>query len=440
MKRLFLPFALHFLLALALSFAAASILSQYPVFRGSTESQINDLRTVGLELLDLLDPHPVADWPVLIDQQRYDDHLEIEWYPTNDNEMRLPVNAVLKARRLEYVEYNDNVTALELYFPDQAEIMVVIDTQPATEFLNALLMVLMVITICLGFAALALIPVVQRLQQLKSLASFYRKGQWQARNTDHTADPIGELGDSLEKMADQIQVLVTDNESLVNDQRDLMQALTHEFRAPLARMRFALDMHEDGHLEADARQEISSALDELNDMVAEMLHYAQTQSGPALHYDHIFIRQLVIDCCELCAKANQGVDIQWNLPDTDQVVEADATQLQRAIINLIGNAAKYGNQDQCRVRVSIEIEDTLVKIQVDDNGPGINPQDRQHVLKPFVRLDASRSKQISGNGLGLAIANGVALKHGGRVVIGDSVFGGARVVLVVPVVAGLAPQ
>lgn len=319
---------------------------------------------------------------------------------------------------------------MEMLFPTQRMVVVIEPRASMRRFFNNALSVLAVLAICVIAAALALIPVAKRLRRLQTLADEYGSGNWSIKNKDTSTDQIGQLGESMEDMAAQIQQLINNNTSLVQDQRELMKAVAHEFRAPMARMRFALEMREDNSVDASGSAEISDALDELNDMVSEVLQYARLQiSAPELHLNSLPLDELLRECCDKCRQLFPSTVISANTGFSVHVT-ADPTHLQRAVINLISNTAKYG---QHRVNVSMEEAEDTVTLHVDDDGFGIPDHDRQRALKPFVRLETSRSRKLGGTGLGLAIANGVAIKHGGSLTIGDSPMGGARLSLKLPV-------
>jgi signal transduction histidine kinase len=110
-------------------------------------------------------------------------------------------------------------------------------------------------------------------------------------------------------------------------------------------------------------------------------------------------------------------------------VIGDAKSLHRVIENLIANASRYA---QSRVAVCIEANDTHVALHVDDDGPGIPVADRERALERWVRLDADRSRDRGGAGLGLAIARDIARAHAGDVVLTESPLGGLRATLRLP--------
>jgi two-component system osmolarity sensor histidine kinase EnvZ len=103
--------------------------------------------------------------------------------------------------------------------------------------------------------------------------------------------------------------------------------------------------------------------------------------------------------------------------------------LARALDNLISNALRYGNT----VQISLQIFEKSVVFSVEDDGPGVAPEDRENALQPFVRLDPARGQNKGSSvGLGLAIATDIARKHGGSLRLGESAeLGGLRVDVVI---------
>jgi two-component system osmolarity sensor histidine kinase EnvZ len=101
---------------------------------------------------------------------------------------------------------------------------------------------------------------------------------------------------------------------------------------------------------------------------------------------------------------------------------------KRCLVNLIGNALKYGR----RVEVGIGRDGRNVELTVDDDGPGIPEHRREEAFRPFHRLDEGRNLQTGGVGLGLAIARDIARAHGGDVTLLRSPLGGLRAVIRLP--------
>jgi two-component system, OmpR family, osmolarity sensor histidine kinase EnvZ len=131
--------------------------------------------------------------------------------------------------------------------------------------------------------------------------------------------------------------------------------------------------------------------------------------------------------------------VERDRPDSDALfdigvlpvekVMLKANAFRRLLSNLIGNAARYGT----RVNVSGEIKNERLWLYVDDNGPGIPAEEREHAFRPFVRLDNARNLDETGTGLGLAIALDIAHAHGGDIFLEDSPMGGLRAAVKLPI-------
>jgi signal transduction histidine kinase len=105
-----------------------------------------------------------------------------------------------------------------------------------------------------------------------------------------------------------------------------------------------------------------------------------------------------------------------------------AQALKRCIGNLLENAVKYGR----RARIVVDDSRERLLLRVQDDGPGIPPDQLEKVFEPFYRLDASRNRDSGGTGLGLAIARGVAELHGGNVTLSNRPEGGLEATLTLP--------
>jgi two-component system sensor histidine kinase RstB len=142
--------------------------------------------------------------------------------------------------------------------------------------------------------------------------------------------------------------------------------------------------------------------------------------------ESINLKALFAELIEIHAPLNPA--IQFEVEDVDRPVYLNANRdsLSRAIENLLTNAGHFA---QKLVRIRAEQRDHEIEIQVDDDGPGIPPSDREKVLEPFMRLENSNQP---GSGLGLALVHRIARRMAGEIVIGDSPNGGARLSLVIP--------
>ena len=117
-----------------------------------------------------------------------------------------------------------------------------------------------------------------------------------------------------------------------------------------------------------------------------------------------------------------------------QGIEPD---LRRVVRNLLENAERYGKG---RIQVSLTQRGDEARLDIEDDGPGIPPKQRERVFARFTRLDRSRSRVSGGAGIGLSLARGLVQEHGGDIWIAEGRMGGARLVVVLPVDPERAPS
>jgi len=262
-----------------------------------------------------------------------------------------------------------------------------------------------------------------KLKRLDKAAIELGKGNLSVRVSQKGRHRVGNLNHSFNLMATQIEKLVQGHKNLTN-------AVAHELRTPMARIRFQLDMLYEEH-DKKQREEymygISDDLNELSDLVDELLTFAKFDREPIAvklqsHSLNDSINN-VIRTRHFDSDVRINYQQQTNKFD---FVPFEPKNLERAIGNLLTNAQKY---TQDTVNIIIKHDKKLTSICIDDNGPGIPHENRVDIFQPFKRLDDSRTRETGGYGLGLAIVKQIAVRHGGNVSIDTSPIGGARFIL-----------
>ena len=210
----------------------------------------------------------------------------------------------------------------------------------------------------------------------------------------------------------------------VRDRTAMLAAVSHDLRTPITSLRLHAEFVED----AETKTKILAALDEMQRMTEDALAFiredmqreeTRTVDLPAL------VDSVAADLAEL------GHDIA--VADSARVLAAcRPAALRRAVRNLLENAAAYG----ARATVRIEGEGAEVRIVVEDEGPGIPEAELERVFEPFVRLEASRSRDTGGTGLGLAIARSIVRGHGGDIALANREGGGLRATVALPGAGG----
>ena len=265
---------------------------------------------------------------------------------------------------------------------------------------------------------------------------------WDMKKLDRAAGQVGEgkfgihvdmrkgaalyqLADSFNRMKDRIAALLGSHKNLTN-------AISHEFRTPITRLRFRHELAMQAATLEEKDKELqlmNSAIDQLDDLSTELLEYARLdRETPKLDISTIdtepWLHELAEDAREVASATGRAVQI--NVHADSEEIEGDYRYLSRAAGNLLHNAVRYATS---RIDLRVGVENGKHFLFVDDDGPGVPAAERERLFEPFTRLDDSRTRQSGGSGIGLAIVKQIARWHGGTAAISESVLGGTRVSL-----------
>lgn len=207
---------------------------------------------------------------------------------------------------------------------------------------------------------------------------------------------------------------------LIEDQRALLSAVGHDLRTPIASLRIRTELVKDPELQS----RMLASLEEMQRLTEATLAAARGgESGePSRPVD---LPSLIEAVCDDLADTGQPVSFTALAPAR---VEGRTSELRRALRNLIENAVRYGN----RAMVSMIVDGKSAEIHVDDEGPGIPEHALTHVMKPFVRLEESRSTETGGHGLGLTITRAIVERHSGELTLTNRQSGGLRATMHLP--------
>jgi len=266
-------------------------------------------------------------------------------------------------------------------------------------------------------------PVEQELRLLESTAVRISGGDLSARAPEIDG-PTLTLARALNRMAETTH-------ATIESQRELLRAVSHELRTPLARIQTAMHIltHVEDSAERDRRiGELDRDFEELSRLVDELLTYARLESGETcegITWPGRELADLVGGMADEAAALGIALALDADLDGCE--LDADPRLFRRVIGNLLSNALRYA---AAGVALRAAAAPEQLRIEVEDDGPGIPEHERARVFEPFVRLD--RAAGGSGYGIGLAIVRRVLERHGGTVRIEEGSEGGCRVVVCWP--------
>lgn len=202
---------------------------------------------------------------------------------------------------------------------------------------------------------------------------------------------------------------VTRTRRLERIRQDFVANVSHELRTPVSVIRANAETLLDGAIDDPDRARVfleamNRNADRLSRLTADLLDLSRIEAGEhRLSLDDIAIAPVlrrVVDSLEAPARSKK-LSVELDLPE-DLEAHADSDALEQVALNLIDNAVKYSAPGG-RVTIRARPAEALVRVEVSDHGPGIEPRHRTRVFERFYRADPSRSREIGGTGLGLAI-------------------------------------
>lgn len=207
----------------------------------------------------------------------------------------------------------------------------------------------------------------------------------------------------------------------IRQRTDMLAAVSHDLRTPLTRLKLSLSMQK----QTPELQATRKDVDEMERMLDEYLAFVRNQSIEE-ETQNVSIHELLKQITQEMKRGDRQINL--TLPVAEISIELRRTSVKRALENLINNAIHYADN----VWLSANRIEENVEIIIEDDGPGINPDQYEEVFKPFTRLDEARNQNHSGVGLGLSLVRDVARGHGGDITLSRANQGGLKATLRLP--------
>jgi len=204
----------------------------------------------------------------------------------------------------------------------------------------------------------------------------------------------------------------------LNQRSEMLSGISHDLRTPLTRIKLQLTMIKDNNLS----KKLSEDIDEMEKMLSEYLQFAS--SGAKEKSGTFDLSELVENIINKYENPNISKNYNKRI-----YFNGRKNLIQRCINNLIDNSIKYGE----KTNLIIEKKVSNIVISIEDDGPGITKSEYENVIKPFYKIDKSRSESKSSVGLGLAISSDIIKSHGGDINFSKSNLGGLKVMISLPV-------
>jgi signal transduction histidine kinase len=273
------------------------------------------------------------------------------------------------------------------------------------------------------------------LREMTAAARAMARGDYSTRVRATARDEVGELAAAFNVMA-------ADLEAADRQRRELVANVSHELRTPITALRAVLENIVDGVAEPDPRtlRTLLAQTERLALLVTELLDLSRIDEGAHELRRSVFgvgrfVDDVVAEAMIIANGAGRGITFAASVTPTDARAFGDRERLKLVLLNLLDNAARH-SPDDGKVRVSAWVDagdargagqrSTVGQLvmEIGDDGPGIDPEERELVFERFTRGERARG---GGTGLGLAIARWVVTLHGGAIAVVDQSPGGEPV-------------
>ena len=276
-------------------------------------------------------------------------------------------------------------------------------------------------------------PVWRDLKKLSLTAKAFGNGALEKRAKPSRASVVADLSSSFNSMADNIQELIT-------GQRDLTNAIAHDLRTPLYRLKFALEMLEDTELSDTEknhyRQCVDISVEDLDHLINQTLILSRYRRLTDLNQfsDVVFAEVIDKEAQQFRLQhPNLSLDVDIDEQLAREKIYADPNALTRVMTNLLSNASRFARN---HIRIQFHRVNDNYLLTVEDDGPGIDEKYWDSLFKPFTQVENQHRDNAHGHGLGLAIVSQIAQWHKGMVSVSQSELKGAFFTVSWPVSLG----
>ena len=422
MKKLFVQFYLLLFVCFLVMTMLVGLVYKFTAERAGRQS-LDDLMKSSLYLMrSELREIPPHDWKRTLKELDLNLSFDLRIEPMKDFDLAPP--AMQRLRDGDIVALDEKYTFIQRI--PRSHYVLAVGPVPYLYYLHQMRLLDLAL---LGFIAISLAfpvfiwmrPHWQDMLKLESAAQRFGEGHLTERIHFDSGSSFDRLGIAFNQMADNINALIASKKQLID-------GIAHELRTPLVRLRYRLEMSE--NLTGAESQALNRDIGQLEALIEELLTYARldrpqtelhlsTPDLPVWLQTHINDVQSVNPQRKLLAAITPGA-----------YGALDMRLMERVLDNLMNNAMRYS---ETTLRIGLDLQGSQAILCVEDDGPGIEPAEREKVFEPFVRLDPSRDRATGGCGLGLAIVRSIAQAMGGTVRCEASELGGARFVFSWPI-------
>ncbi|MBZ0298416.1 MAG: HAMP domain-containing protein [Anaerolineae bacterium] len=252
--------------------------------------------------------------------------------------------------------------------------------------------------------------IVKPIQETVRASERIADGHYQERLTVYSADELGELTQSFNRMAAALAEIETMRQQLIAD-------ISHELKTPLAGIQAYMEGLQDGVMQPgpETYQQVQMEAARLQRLVRDLQELSRAES------EQFVLNPTTSDASDLIRAAanwlrpqfqDGDIELHINLPVRPIIVLADPDRIRQVLLNLLGNALQY-TPSGGKVTVTLQQKDRQALFSVQDPGIGLADEDLKRIFQRFYRVDKSRARASGGSGIGLTISQAIIRAHNG---------------------------
>lgn len=237
-------------------------------------------------------------------------------------------------------------------------------------------------------------------------------------------DEFGKLCEDFDEMRKRLRQSTEDKIRDDEELKELISNISHDLKTPITAIKGYVEGIMDGVADTPEKMDkyIHTIYNKANDMdrlIAELTTYSRIDTNRMpYNFSKVNVDEYFNDCVDELAYELDSKNIKltyFNYTDKDTIIIADSEQLKRVINNIVSNSVKYIGNKQGTLNIRINDEGDFIRVEIEDNGKGIESKDLPYIFDRFYRTDSSRNSNKGGSGIGLSIVKKIIEAHGGKI-------------------------
>jgi len=287
--------------------------------------------------------------------------------------------------------------------------------------------------------------IMEPIEKLKDGVEQIAKGNYNVRIDNDIYNEIGILIYDFNKMAETLSEAEKIKQEYEENRKSLIANISHDLKTPITSINGYIEALVDGVVTSPDKvnsylKVIHNNTIYINNLIDDLFLFSKLDMQKLdFNFEKVKIKPFMIDLMEEFNFVLKEKDIKFIFEDklSEQLeIRIDGKRIYQVIRNIIGNAIKYGSNQEPIIEIKLYNDDTYVNIEVKDNGSGIPKDKLPHIFNRFYRIDSERTKDFMSTGLGLAIAKEMIEAHGGKIYVTSIVGTGSTFIIKLPIKRG----